>query len=226
MTKQDVTKFAEIMAYLGTVFGKELTSVGLTAYFRTMADLSIEQIQRAALHLANNRTITGTFPLPAEFRQALDNLDGSVEERAELAWRTLLWSIENVGSYSSVAWDDPHIADTVHALGGWLRVCSADGNLANDEWLTKNLTWRHKEFIQMYARCAEREPVLMYLPGLAELENRDTYPDAVPPIKRVTGKLGQYRITHQQQLPGAESKLLPIPDLLLKEVSYDKTGMD
>ena len=210
MTKTDAKKFAEILAYLGTIFGKELTATGIKMYYQTLIDLEIGDIEKAAMHIANNRTITGTFPLPAEFREAVKNQSGelSVEEKAEVGWLALVWAIESLGRWASVQFEDAVIHDVVQALGGWLRITSAD----NVDWNTESqMTWRRKDFVAMYKIMARQRPSTPYLIGEQEAANDGIYHDFIPKITRVGGKPGQY-ITHQvnrvEALPGPESDLV------------------
>jgi hypothetical protein len=217
MTNQDVKKFAEIMAYLGTIFSKDLTSTGIKMYFKTLIDLDIADIEKAALHMANCRTITGTFPLPSEFREAIQNADGSPDERAEIAWSKLMYAFERLSYMDSVTWDDLHICDTVQALGGWLLVTSADGDIHNEDWLTKNLTWRKKDFLAMYKAVSKRQPVLQYLPGLQELENKGKHPDFMPKICLIGGQPGALQVGYAdaRYLPGPEQDKV---DALIEKV--------
>lgn len=214
MTKADAKKFAEIMAYLGVIFGKELTPTVMKMLFKTLADLSIEQVEQAAFHIANNRKITGTFPLPAEFREAVENRDGSVTDKAELAWLALVWAIEHVGHWRSVSFDDPAIHDVVAALGGWLKIQNAD----NPEWNSEaQMQWRRKEFIGLYRIMAKQAHAVAYLVGEQEAGNAGRYDDFVPRVVHIGGKPGQYITTETErpkQLPGPESKtILPRQNL-------------
>ena len=138
------------MATLGTIFQKSLTDSLLDVYFSLLNNYSIEQVEYAAKVIIRTRTITGTFPLPAEFIQALEDQHGTLEQKAELAWTALLWGIQHVGHMQSVQFEDWLIHDTIKALGGWLRVCSADGDDRNEDWFTKNLQWRRKDFVAKY----------------------------------------------------------------------------
>lgn len=214
MTKADVKKFAEIMAFLGTIFSKELTSTAMKMYFKTLIDLPIEEIETAAMRIANVRTITGTFPLPAEFRQAVDNKNGSIEERAELAWNALIWAIEHVGHWQSVMFDDPVIHDVVQALGGWLKIQNAD----NPEWNhEKQLQWRRKDFLAMYRLLAKSgRPSIPYLIGEQQAANAGVFDRFVPQVVRITGQPGQYLA-----IPHERPKELPRPEdfELLKKLS-------
>lgn len=216
MTQNDAKKFAEIMAYLGIIFGKELTAAAIKIYFTTLNDLPIEEIQEAAVYIANNRTITGTFPLPAEFRLAKQE---SIEDKAEIAWTALLWAIEHVGSWPSVQFDDPVLHDVVKILGGWLRVCSADGDIYNTDWHTANLTWRRKDFLSLYRIMAKNDTHDPYLIGEQQAANSGRYDNFIPEITRITGKPGNY-----QAIPHDRPKELPRPKdfELVKRLGHEK----
>jgi hypothetical protein len=199
---RDVKRFAAVMMALAECFDKELSEYKLEVFFESLRELSIEEVEAAARWLMRHRTITGTFPVIAEFFQALekvqaDNLD--LADRAELAWRKLVWAIENYGYYQSVSFDDAILHAAIEALGGWLKI--TDGE--NRDWYESQLQWRKKEFVQIYQALARKNSPLpesrRYFPGLFELENG---PEMQPPVMRISGEAGRYKARPIKQ-PGA-----------------------
>jgi hypothetical protein len=204
MNSGDRKKFSELMAIMGEVFQKDISKPLLRSYFTVLEKYPIEQIEQGINHIIATRTITGTIPLPAEIIAAFS---GSAEDRAEIAWTALLWAIEHVGHPQSVRFEDPLIHNVVASFGGWLRVCSADGDDYNEEWHTKNLQWRRKDFITMYRIMLQRQTeLLQYLPGLHEHENIGKHDEFIPRITLIAGNPGRY-----QALPWAGVRELPAP---------------
>lgn len=216
MNDKDKKHFGELMAMLGEVFQKEISKPLLRIYFLSLQDFNIREIEKAVSKIIGTRKITGTIPLPAEIREAAC---GSLDDRAQIAWTALLWAIEHVGHMASVQFEDPIIHDTVRAMGGWIRVCSADGDVYNEEWHTKNLQWRRKDFIGMYKSMAEQDGKLLpYLIGMQEAENKGIYDDFIPRLTRIAGKPGQY-----VALPGIRQKELPAPEDKISEIVNEVT---
>jgi hypothetical protein len=164
--QHDEIKFSEIMAAIGTVFSKEISPVLLEIYFDCLKEYSIQDVTFAAKSIIKNRTITGTLPLVSEFIQAIQNRNGSPDERAELAWRLLVRAIENHGYYDSVQFEDGAICETVKALGGWLRITGE-----NPDWLESQIQWRRKEFITLYKNFARQNIEPSKLIGFIEGDN-------------------------------------------------------
>jgi hypothetical protein len=202
MQPQDDKKFAGMMVGLGEAFDKLPGKAKIELYFRALSDLTIEQIEMACVYIVNTRTITGTFPLVAELRDAVAQHEGgSLEDRALDAWAKLSWAMNYVYKSNSVAFDDPLIH---HAIllwaGGWPQVWQMD-------WTLDQVVWRQKEFVASY-KAAARNPHLPshpeYLIGSHEAHNAENWPEHVPPPVLVVGSAGQYR-----KLVGPAPKMIP-----------------
>jgi hypothetical protein len=183
MIKKDKKRFAELMAGMAEVFQKDLSQSLLGLYWNALQDISIAELEKAVSHIVMTRTITGTLPLPAEIIQAGG---GSLEERAEIAWRTLVKTIEDQGYYQTVQFEDGATGHAVQALGGWMRICGDD-----PDWTTDNLKWRKKEFVNLYHNFARQNVPSVKLIGFHEANNAGVYEKYVPKIVYV-GKQGDF----------------------------------
>jgi len=183
MNNSDKRKFAELMAGMGEVFQKDVSKGMMKIYWNALEGMDIDDISKAVSHIVMTRTITGTLPLPAEIIQAAE---GNPEEKAELAWRTLIKTIQDHGFYDSVQFEDGAIGETVKALGGWLRISGFD-----DDWTEGNLKWRRKEFLNLYHSFARQKPGPVKLIGYHEGNNTGKHDDFIPQIIFV-GRNGQY----------------------------------
>jgi hypothetical protein len=163
--QNDFIAFAGEMAALAETFGNQAPSENkIEIYFRALSDLAIEQIREAVSNLLNRRTITSTFPVPAEIREAIGI---RVEDAALIALDKLEKAIERYGLYRTVKFDDKIIHMVIRAMGGWVKVCRNDSEEGED-W-----TWRRKEFLKLYQVFA-RNPRAEYpemLVGLAGEED-------------------------------------------------------
>ncbi len=163
MEDKDKKAFEQIMITLQDIYGssgKPLTELRMSFYWKSLEDLSIEEINNAIIEISKTRTIQ-TFPTPAEIREAVR---GKADDRAELAFETLIGAIQSVGPWGSVIFQDGIIAQCVDAMGGWDEV---------NNWLTADRQWHRKEFIQLY-KIHERRGRLgpAKIVGLHEANNR------------------------------------------------------
>lgn len=118
MTPKDRQLFAELMFGVGEAYGESVSDASLEIYFAALADLSLEVIRAAAnVHVRTHKF----FPRVAELREAID---GSADERADLAWVQLLQLVRRVGYYGKPTWADP-VAEraAMELYGGWPALC-------------------------------------------------------------------------------------------------------
>lgn len=209
---RDVKRFATVMMALAECFDKEISEYKLELYFEALRELSIEEFEATSRWLMRHRIITGTFPVIAEFFLAMEKVRaGNIDlaDQAELAWRKLVWAIENYGYYHSVSFDDPYMHQAIESLGGWLKITDCD----NRDWYESQLQWRRKEFVQIYQAIArQRLPMTAnrHLPGALELDNG---PKAQPPVFKISGQAGRYQtipIKGHEVLPESEECEIPV----------------
>lgn len=91
--------------------------------FRVLQDLALADIRRAiGIHIADPKA--GHYPIkPADVRRIVE---GDPDAEAEHAWSRLLWAIEKIGPYKSVAFDDPILQGLAHEMGGWSKLNHMD----------------------------------------------------------------------------------------------------
>ena len=132
--------------------GKTMT-VGLSAmYMRILHDFAAFEAVRAIEYAIQT---SKWFPKPSEL---LDTLRGSREEAALRAWLILEKTIQQVGTWRSVLFEDPRMCAVIKFFGGWEQV----GN-----WPIKEMDYRRGEFIKAYAGFDNPPPSTM-LPGAGE----------------------------------------------------------
>lgn len=85
MTPQDETDFRIALEELEATWGT-IRSKTFEVYFKILSDLSLEVIQAAILYILGTRTLTGSFPVPAEIRAAALACNQINELTAAEAW--------------------------------------------------------------------------------------------------------------------------------------------
>ena len=159
MTELDRAPFAELMIGVGEVYGEPVSDARMELYYRALEDLSLDEIRAAAnAHVRGSRF----FPKPAELREAID---GSAEDRAELAWTSVVALVRRYG-YPGVdgrgtAPEFPDEATRRAAMelyGGWRSLCE---NLPSTG---PEMLGTAKLFKASFAAYARRDAVAPMLP--------------------------------------------------------------
>jgi hypothetical protein len=148
---------------VGELYNRPLSSVSLDLHFRALADLALAEVERAiTTHLRQK----AFFPTPAELREAVE---GSVEDRAELAWTALLRLVRQRGWINppeAEEWPDEALRRAaVELYGGWTALCE---RLPAEGPGFAAAAKQFKATYASYARRAARE-ALPWAPSLAEV---------------------------------------------------------
>lgn len=122
MTADDRAAFATLMLGIGETYGEPVSDARMEIYFAALVDLDLAAIRAAATeHVRTSKF----FPRPAELREAVD---GSADDRAELAWAATLQLVRRYGYYTvppAEAWPDPATeAAAMTMYGGWQQLCA------------------------------------------------------------------------------------------------------
>jgi len=174
--KKDKMKFAQVMAALGEVFdsSKETSALKTEIYFKALAALSIEEIEKAAVSIIQTRTVA-SFPKPAEIIQCVR---GTEEQQGDRAWVLVDEAMRKYGNYNSLNFGDRRLHRCIEIMGGWEYL----GLLDEKEW-----KWKRKEFGSLYASLPVNEGQ-EYVPGVSERSNLAKGFDAEPVLQIGNGK--------------------------------------
>jgi hypothetical protein len=195
---KDIKKFTAILTGLAETYERDLSKELIELYWRVFKGYSDEEFEAGVERLVRGRTLQ-KFPKPAEIinyiegRTETDML--SHEERAELAWQSVVKAMSDYGAWQSVVFEDATIMGVVEALGGWRELCMVEKD---------QLVWKQKEFVKIY--CIDKKAGLdrgvTKLIGNFELTNGETGHKPKPPIYIGTnGKLKQLE-SKQKRLTG------------------------
>ena len=180
MTKNQYAEFFAIMKRAATLTyqqkNKDFEELAVVM-FEELGAYELEDVRSA---VANHVRYEKFFPMLADI---IKRIEGTAEERAALAWQTVLKAIRMIGSGNSIRFPSPAYHYAIEQMGGWMKLCST--------LTVEEEKWRGKDFVRFFEigeRVAswEHEPgnvhVPPYLMGWHEINNRrgrDALPDIV-----------------------------------------------
>lgn len=160
--KLEIERLAEIMAGLGEIYGKSISTMMVDLYWEALRGFNFEQVNRAVqLHLRNPDG-GQFFPRPADLMR---HLVGSNHDKALSAWAKLDKAVRTVGPYRTVVFDDAVIHAVVVDMGGWIEFGGKD----DEQW-----PFVQNEFIRRYRGYADKGgnmPYVAKLTGISEMHN-------------------------------------------------------
>ena len=167
MTEHDRGRFAVILKITADLYGIEpLSRDALELFFVLMAKYNIGQFEKALHdHMLSSRFM----PRPSDI---VSRIEGTPEERAMLAWPTVVNAIRRIGGCNSVAFPTAEYIFAISKMEGWPKLCSS---MFDDE-----IKWRGKDFKSFYVfadgrvsweNSPEKIRVARYCAGLYELNN-------------------------------------------------------
>lgn len=137
------TQMAALVTDVLKFYGQDVTRFTLQVWLNAMQPFEIETVSRAfSKHVSNPER--GQFPpKPADIVKALQ---GTMTDRAALAWGKVLDSMSSVGAYSDIVFDDAAIHAAINDMGGWPKVCRTDTSELG--FLQHRFTQAHKAYTE------------------------------------------------------------------------------
>lgn len=149
------------------------TDFSLRIWWESLRAFDLEAVQKAFIAHINLATKDARFfPSVGGIKELLQ---GSVSDNASRAWTKVSKAVQQVGTGSSVVFDDPLIHAVIDDMGGWIQL----GRKEIDEW-----PFVAREFEQRYRAQAQREctqwpPKLI---GYFEAQNGQQGHNSDPPV--------------------------------------------
>lgn len=193
MKPSDAAAFKELLGGVYSFYRQELTKFHIDVWWQAMKNYSLEGVRDALNRHVMNPDNGQFLPKPAD---VVKLIDGGTQERALVAWSKVDAAVTGVGQYSTVVFDDAHIHEVLHDMGGWVHLCSK----RIDEWpFVKN------EFVNRYRgasmRAATNYPAKLV--GLTEAHNAADHAKYVPPPKYVGDEARARQVMIGGQVGGA-----------------------
>lgn len=171
MKREDIHAFTERLSAVYVLYGKDLKREVASLWLQALKSYELEVVSRAlSLHCVNPDN--GQFlPRPAD---VVKLIEGGSDDVALQAWAKVDRAVRQVGTYSSVAFDDGLIHYVIAQMGGWIAL----GQKTEQEW-----PFLRNQFVTLYrgARMRSVEHP-SHLIGICEAENACAHQAIAPPV--------------------------------------------
>jgi hypothetical protein len=164
MQPTDRGDFKDLMTAAMAFYRRDMSPFALGVWWEACKAFELEQVSKALTAHATDPEQGRFPPMPAD---VVKHLAGTKTDRSLVAWSKAMQAMARVGSWGSVAFDDPAIHATIEDMGGWPLLCAT----TDDE-----LPFVQKRFCDTYRAYASRPDV----PHLAVLRgNHDANPENI-----------------------------------------------
>lgn len=156
---------------ISTSIGAEiqLSLEQLKIYKLLLEDITDQDFINGITKLLKNRVYTN-FPSPAEIREyCLGLKEYELEAKILKAKEKLKKAITNIGTYKSVAFDDPIIHLIIRDIGGWIKV-----GIMNIDEFNNFLKWDFSKLYKIYL-TNKFEEIPTYFLGIEKNSNNIIY---------------------------------------------------
>ena len=173
MQQGDFADFRTLMAEVHAFYRQDMTAFSLDVWWQAMRAYDLSAVRQAMSRHVMNPDSGQWMPKPAD---VVKMLSGRTIDSASVAWSKVDRAVRSVGTYQSVAFDDPLIHRVIADMGGWVRI----GSHSSDEWpfVAKEFENRYRG----YAMRSERPEYPPTLTGITEAENSKAGFRVDPPV--------------------------------------------
>lgn len=161
MQQRDFDSFRELMQGVFALYGKDVSGPVIDIWWQAMKAYDFAAIREAMGRHAVDPDRGQFQPKPADVVRLMA---GTTQDSALAAWSKVDQAVRTVGTYASVAFDDPIIHAVVADMGGWI----AFGEKDDDAW-----PFVAKEFETRYRACKARGGSVNYSRVLRGIHDRD-----------------------------------------------------
>jgi hypothetical protein len=173
MQTSDLIPFMEMLDATAEQYGKTLSDGLKELYWKGLINYDLAAVQNAfGRHIANPDT--GMF-MP-KIADIVKMLQGSSQDSAYAAWTKVDKAVRQIGTYSTVIFDDPLIHRVISDMGGWIAL----GSKKETDWpfLAKEFETRYRGMKQINIPM-EYPSVLI---GVEEMHNGQQGFRSAPPV--------------------------------------------
>lgn len=194
MIDSDRGNFFTLVADVYAFYGREFSDFAGSVWWTAMRPFEFAAVADALGRHCVNPDAGQYLPKPAD---VVRMLQGSTQDAAMVAWSKVDKAVRSVGTYQTVAFDDPLIHRVLDEMGGWIAL----GKKAEQEWpfVAKEFETRYRGY-RMRSAVPEYPPML---PGLAQAQNAVNGHGAPEPVL-----IGDARAARRVILGGSASPVL------------------
>tara|TARA_R110000851_G_scaffold200970_1_gene352134 strand:- start:900 stop:1463 length:564 start_codon:yes stop_codon:yes gene_type:complete len=151
MNKSDEVEFAKTLQLAAIAYDREVDMETTLVYLEFLGDYSIEQIKTAVkAHCKGTGVESKFFPKVADITAQIHGSKKEVEQieqdKAEIAWLTILKAIRLTGGSRVPTFKDPVMASCVGVMG-WQTLCLTDKD---------KMVWKQQKFVEHYQSFSKR----------------------------------------------------------------------
>lgn len=172
MSPEDFEEFKSGVQGVYSFYGKDVSAFALDVWWAALQAYDLPAVVDAFNRHLMNPDTGQWLPKPADI---VKMFGGRTQDRAMQAWSKVDRAVRSVGTYHSVAFDDPIIHRVIQEMGGWVAI----GQKTDDDW-----PFVAKEFEARYRSYAMRGEVPTYPPvliGIAQAYNEQKgHPSPAP----------------------------------------------
>lgn len=156
MTNDDRARFAEMLLAVYTLYGKdrEFSDVVIGLWWGSLEAYDLPAIREGLTRHVKNPDTGKFLPRPSD---VIAMLGGTTLDSALLAVQTFEKALSGVGTYMTVAFEDPLIHVVVEEMGGWVAL----GRITDKDW-----AFRRTEFLNRYRSYKLRGELPAFRPKL------------------------------------------------------------
>jgi hypothetical protein len=162
MGPTDRRRFATCLLAMSEIYGKPISEAVTGVWWNALKSWDIEAVEQAFSKHTQSPDVGQYMPKPAD---VIRMLAGTTIDAAMVAWAKVDKAVRSVGSYASVAFDDPIIHRTLQDMGGWIALGQKD----DESWPFVGNEFRNR--YQGYRSRGETPEYPRTLIGLAEAHN-------------------------------------------------------
>jgi hypothetical protein len=197
MSPNERKQFSELLTDALAFWRRDVSPFTLSVWWQACEPFSLEQVSKALTAHAMDPDQGRFAPMPADI---VRQLQGSVSDRALVAWGRVLDATQRVGAYQSVVFDDPAIHAAIEDIGGWVNVCRLP---------YAELSHTERRFCESYRAYARRgdfayPPALL---GQHAIDNAAAGFKSAPPL--LLGDSGKAQLVLQNGTSGSRQQVTP-----------------
>ncbi|MEM7209590.1 MAG: DUF6475 domain-containing protein [Pseudomonadota bacterium] len=145
MQVDEFQSFSELLIDVLSFYGKDVSKFQVGVYWEVLKRYDLASVRSAFSQHAGDPDQGQFAPKPADLVRLIE---GSGQDRAQMAWGKVQKALSRVGAYRSVVFDDPAIHAALADMGSWPELCRTNAD---------DLQFRAREFEQRYRGYARRQ---------------------------------------------------------------------